>query len=722
MLKEGMIVGERYEIISRIGSGGMADVYKAKDGKLNRLVAVKVMKAEFSEDKNFIAKFRKEAQAAAGLAHPNVVNVYDVGEDNGIYYIVMELVQGITLKDYITRKGKLTVREATSIAIQVSLGLEAAHRSNIVHRDVKPQNIIISTDGKVKLSDFGIARAASSNTISSNVMGSVHYSSPEQVRGGYSDAKSDIYSLGITMYEMVTGRVPFDGDTTVAIAIKHLQEEMVSPRKYVPDLPYSLEQIILKCTQKSVDRRYASMTELVEDLKHSLLDPNGNFVSLTPLASHAQTVMLSQDELDAIRDGRSGYAAPQKNNDYQDYEDDEEEEEEEEPDEYDDDEDNDEEDGEISSKLEKAMTIGGFIIGAIIICILVFFIAKAAGLINIGDKPTNDTQIEQEIDLDEMVDENGQITVPNLVKITEENALNMLEQLGLKGNKTGESKSEYPAGTIISQEQEAGTKVDQGTVINYVVSAGTDSPVVPEVTGYSQSEAEAAIIALGLETSIEQEYSDTVAIGKVIRIDPVAGTKLSAGSTVKLVVSLGEEDKKVPVPDVKGKDEAIAKKTLTDSGFQVTVETTETAEGVEDGCVASQSISAGTEADPGTTVTIYVYHAPAATPVPTTEPDDPGTEDGENPTSEWRCNVQLVQPENYSGGLVQLLLVQNVNGQNVETVILEGQTITFPYIVSVKGADGVETGTIYLKEMVDGEYVERGHYSNVPFKKVESGN
>ena len=719
MLKEGMIVGERYEIISRIGSGGMADVYKAKDGKLNRLVAVKVMKAEFSEDKNFIAKFRKEAQAAAGLAHPNVVNVYDVGEDNGIYYIVMELVQGITLKDYITRKGKLTVREATSIAIQVSLGLEAAHRSNIVHRDVKPQNIIISTDGKVKLSDFGIARAASSNTISSNVMGSVHYSSPEQVRGGYSDAKSDIYSLGITMYEMVTGRVPFDGDTTVAIAIKHLQEEMVSPRKYVPDLPYSLEQIILKCTQKSVDRRYASMTELVEDLKHSLLDPNGNFVSLTPLASHAQTVMLSQDELDAIRDGRSGYAAPQKNNDYQDYEDDEEEEE---PDEYDDDEDDDEEDGEISSKLEKAMTIGGFIIGAIIICILVFFIAKAAGLINIGDKPTNDTQIEQEIDLDEMVDENGQITVPNLVKITEENALNMLEQLGLKGNKTGESKSEYPAGTIISQEQEAGTKVDQGTVINYVVSAGTDSPVVPEVTGYSQSEAEAAIIALGLETSIEQEYSDTVAIGKVIRIDPVAGTKLSAGSTVKLVVSLGEEDKKVPVPDVKGKDEAIAKKTLTDSGFQVTVETTETAEGVEDGCVASQSISAGTEADPGTTVTIYVYHAPAATPVPTTEPDDPGTEDGENPTSEWRCNVQLVQPENYSGGLVQLLLVQNVNGQNVETVILEGQMITFPYIVSVKGADGVETGTIYLKEMVDGEYVERGHYSNVPFKKVESGN
>ena len=188
------------------------------------------------------------------------------------------------------------------------------------------------------------------------------------------------------------------------------------------------------------------------------------------------------------------------------------------------------------------------------------------------------------------------------------------------------------------------------------------------------------------------------------------------------MVRLGEENKRVPVPDVKGKDEATAKKTLTDNGFQVTVETTENADGVADGCVASQSISAGTEADPGTTVTIYVYHAPAATPVPTTNPDDSGTGGGETTTSEWRCNVQLVQPENYSGGLVQLLLVQNVNGQNVETVILEGQTITFPYIVSVKGADGVETGTIYLQEMVAGEYVERGHYSNVPFKQVEAGN
>ena len=303
MLNMGVIVGERYEIVGCVGSGGMADVYKAKDHKLNRFVAMKVLKPEFSADTNFIRKFQREAQAAAGLAHPNVVNVFDVGEDQGINYIVMELIEGITLKEYISKKGRLTVKEATSIAIQVSMGLEAAHNRNIVHRDIKPQNIIISTDGKVKVTDFGIARVASSNTISTNAMGSVHYSSPEQVRGGYSDFKSDIYSLGITMYEMVTGRVPFDGDTTVAIAIKHLQDEMVPPSQYVPELPHSLEEIILKCTQKSPDRRYSTLAELINDLKHSLIDPNGSFVNLSPLSNHAQTIMITPEEMKQIQNG-----------------------------------------------------------------------------------------------------------------------------------------------------------------------------------------------------------------------------------------------------------------------------------------------------------------------------------------------------------------------------------------------------------------------------------
>ncbi len=238
MLKTGMIIGERYEIVGKIGSGGMADVYKGKDHKLNRYVAVKILKPEFREDTKFIKKFQTEAQSAAGLTHPNVVNVYDVGNDGGVYYIVMELIEGITLKEYISKKGKLSIKEATSIAIQVSMGLEAAHSHGIIHRDIKPQNMIISRDGKVKVADFGIARAVSAQTLNSAAMGSVHYISPEQVRGGYSDERSDIYSLGITLYEMVTGVVPFDGDTTVAIAIKHLQEEMIPPSTYTPELPY----------------------------------------------------------------------------------------------------------------------------------------------------------------------------------------------------------------------------------------------------------------------------------------------------------------------------------------------------------------------------------------------------------------------------------------------------------------------------------------------------
>ncbi|MFT3985459.1 MAG: Stk1 family PASTA domain-containing Ser/Thr kinase, partial [Lachnospiraceae bacterium] len=301
MLRPGTILGDRYEIIEKIGAGGMADVYKAKCHKLNRYVAIKVLKAEYSSNKNFVSKFRVEAQSAAGLMHPNIVNVYDVGEEDGMYYFVMELVEGITLKNYIEKKIRLSVKEAVSIAIQVSMGIEAAHNNGIIHRDIKPQNIIISKEGKVKVADFGIARAATSDTITSHAMGSVHYTSPEQARGGYSDAKSDIYSIGITLFEMVTGRVPFDGETTVAIAIKHIQEEMPSPRIFVPEIPVSVEQIIFKCTQKNADRRYFNMNELIQDLKHSLISPDENFVTILPGASSEGTKAITDIDRREIR-------------------------------------------------------------------------------------------------------------------------------------------------------------------------------------------------------------------------------------------------------------------------------------------------------------------------------------------------------------------------------------------------------------------------------------
>ncbi|MBQ7679986.1 MAG: Stk1 family PASTA domain-containing Ser/Thr kinase [Butyrivibrio sp.] len=296
MIKIGLIIGGRYEILEKIGTGGMSDVYRARDHKLNRLVAVKVLKQEFAENENFVSKFVVEAQAAAGLMHSCIVNVYDVGDENGIHFIVMEQVDGITLKKYIEKKQRLTVKEAVSIAIQVAMGLEAAHNNHIIHRDIKPQNIMISKEGKVKVTDFGIAKAATSNTITSNVMGSVHYTSPEQARGGYSDAKSDIYSLGITLFEMLTGRLPFNGDTTVAIAIKHIQEELPSPRQFNEEIPISVEKIVLKCCQKSPDRRYQSASELIADLKHSLINPDEDFVALQTPDEESATRMLPVEE------------------------------------------------------------------------------------------------------------------------------------------------------------------------------------------------------------------------------------------------------------------------------------------------------------------------------------------------------------------------------------------------------------------------------------------
>lgn len=305
MIKIGMVINDRYEIIEKIGTGGMSDVYKALDTKLNRNVAIKVLKQEFGDNENFVSKFRVEAQAAAGLMHSNIVNVYDVGEEGEIHYIVMELVEGITLKKYIEKKARLTYKEAVSIAIQVSLGIEAAHANHIIHRDIKPQNIIISRDGKVKVTDFGIAKAATSNTITSNVMGSVHYTSPEQARGGYSDEKSDIYSLGISMFEMLTGRVPFNGETTVAIAIKHIQEAMPSCREYVPEIPLCVESIIYKCTEKSPDRRYQNMQEVIKDLKQALLTPDVDFVDRESAELMGGTRIMSEDDMALIKNARS---------------------------------------------------------------------------------------------------------------------------------------------------------------------------------------------------------------------------------------------------------------------------------------------------------------------------------------------------------------------------------------------------------------------------------
>ena len=399
MLKPGMFIADRYEVLGKIGSGGMSDVYKAKDHKLNRNVAIKVLKPEFSEDRSFVTKFRVEAQSAAGLIHANIVNVYDVGDEDGVYYIVMELVEGITLKKYIEKKGRLGVREAVSIAIQVAQGIEAAHNHHIVHRDIKPQNIIISKEGKVKVTDFGIARAASSNTINSNTMGSVHYISPEQARGGYSDEKSDIYSFGIMLYEMLTGRVPFEGDTTVSVALQHIQDDIVSPAQLVPGIPVSVEKIVLKCTQKRTERRYQNMSDLIADLKHSLVAPDEDFVVTRPVASNGPTKMITEDELDRIHQMSSikstNMTSKRRDDDYDDYSEDNDDSDEDISDnrDLDDDyEDYDKNEKGENSTVDKVITALGISVAVIIVIITIFIIFKMVSVLSGSGNQGNTNQ------------------------------------------------------------------------------------------------------------------------------------------------------------------------------------------------------------------------------------------------------------------------------------------------------------------------------------------
>ena len=735
MLKTGMIIAERYEIVGKIGTGGMADVYKAMDHKLNRFVAVKVLKPEFREDTTFIKKFRSEAQAAAGLTHPNIVNVFDVGDDGGVYYIVMELIEGITLKEYISKKGKLSIKEATSIAIQVSMGLEAAHSHGIVHRDVKPQNIIISTDGKVKVTDFGIARAASSNTISSNVMGSVHYSSPEQVRGGYSDEKSDIYSLGITLYEMVTGRVPFDGDTTVAIAIKHLQEEMVPPSVYTPDLPYSLEQIILKCTQKSVDRRYSRMEDVIADLKHSLIDPQGDFVKLTTVDNDAKTVVISEEELGEIKHTPKQITKPEitaleeekyDDNDYDDAE------EEYRP-----------RSEHRSGKKKKhhgsgrGLTIAALIGGAALLIVLVVVLGRAAGLFGTGSSGAADSskaEAKQESAAD------GLATVPDLVGKTEEEAKTLANDAHLGVQMAGEEASDQEKGRISRQETAAGTQVEANTTVKYWVSTGTAQVTIPDLDGRTGIDAQQTLEDLGLQVNVQKEYSDTddngyalVDPGYVYNVEPAAGTSVQAGSSVTLTVSRGVDyGDNAEVPSVVGmtKDDA-----LTTLGKFIDIQITEQQSTEAAGTVIAQDPEAYAAADPDQPISITISSgdkAPstdsAASADSTASTDSTASADSTvstttstadvNANTGWKCTQTLDTPSGYNGGAIRLELIQDVNGEPKASTIIDGQNISFPYQLDISGAEGVTSGTIYLYEEVDGDYQQLGTYT-VAFKKAE---
>ena len=641
MLKPGMMLGDRYEIIELVGSGGMSEVYKAKDHKLNRYVAVKVLKQEFSDDRNFVSKFRVEAQSAAGLAHPNIVNVYDVGEDEGIYYIVMEFVEGITLKEYIMDHGRLSAEQALDFALQIASGIEVAHQNHTIHRDIKPQNIIVSKNETLKVTDFGIARAATSNTVASTAMGSVHYISPEQARGGYSDEKSDIYSLGITMYEMVTGRVPFEGDNNVTVALMHIQGEMIPPRQYYPDIPASFEKVILKCTQKKPERRYLTASALIADLKRVATNPNGDFVVMgNNTAVNAPTVMMSEAEFNSIKEGAAqkpveempeeeapytrayrpekpaapvrteSAASPEPtkmdedfdpdDEDYRyDYDDDEDEDEEEETDIADNAED------DVDPKLQKIVMIGGIVAAVIIAMFVMLLVGKAAGWFKFGDKkPSTATEENQAVEM-----------TLNVVGMDVDEAESALKAKEIPYTIEHENDDTIDANIVISQSYEKGEMIPADTKVKIVVSAGKEEVAVPNVVGYEVAKAETMLADAELDVTHAYEYSDTVEKDHVISQDPVGTQNVAKGSKVKIVISNGPETKETEVPDLRGKTEQEAKAELQNRNLDLGSVSSEYDDSVEEGKVINQSTSVGTKVTEGSTVDITISKGPE----PTTE-------------------------------------------------------------------------------------------------------
>lgn len=658
MIESGMYIANRYEIIGKVGVGGMADVYKAKDITLDRFVAVKVLKQEFCEDMSFVTKFRTEAQAAASLEHPNIVNIYDVGSENGIYYIVMEYIDGITLKEYIQKKGRLTYKETLSIVIQVSRGIQAAHEKGIIHRDIKPQNIIISTDGKVKVTDFGIARAASSNTIHSDVMGSVHYASPEQARNGYVSDKSDIYSLGIVMYEMVTGRVPFDGDSTVQIALQHLQDEMITPRTYVPDLPVSLEKIIIKCTQKKPERRYENMDNLLIDLRRALITPNDDFVTIPPVSDGA-TRIISEDELKQIQE-QAGLGSQEEQESEEPYT------EEETADQLPADSEYDQIYDEKARKREKLLTTFG-IIGAIVIAIIfVLILGNIFGWFNFSKNSDSGSGSN----VTSSQEESGTVTMIDLTGMTYSQAKSQLKSMGLniRQSKT-EASDEYDEGQIISQSKDEGEKVKKGTTISVVVSSGSSESQteVPDVVGKASSEAESLLEDAGFKVSKKFDYSDSVDSGDVISQDPEAGTTAAEGDTVTITISQGAE--RVKVPNVVGLSLSDAKTALEARGLKVGKVTRKYTNEYPSGEVCDQGGTANTYVDGGSSIDLVVSR-------------------GENTTYEY--SDTLDEPETEEGVSVEYAKV--VLKASDGTTLKTWSNLTSPYSIELTGINGYSSG------------------------------
>jgi serine/threonine protein kinase/beta-lactam-binding protein with PASTA domain len=645
MLNPGTYLQERYEILEKIGSGGMSVVYKAKCHTLNRLVAIKVLKEEFASDENFVSKFKMEAQAAARLSHPNIVNVYDVVDEENLHYIVMELIEGITLKSYIEKKELLDSKEAIGIAIQVAQGIAAAHEQHIIHRDIKPQNMIISKDGKVKVADFGIARAVSSQTVNSSAaVGSVHYISPEQARGGYCDERSDIYSFGITLYEMVTGRVPFEGDNTVAVALAHLEDPVVPPGDYNPQVYPGLEDIILKCTKKKPDRRYGSMEEVIHDLRRVLMDPECDIYQNEEIEEGGdpyQTRPISKDELSQIRDHHrrksreTGADEAEKGTEGLETSD----EENGSPDSLSKEDAEEFGDGtgdhrsrhhssrkrefhkkipsrkrdeDVSTQFERMIAAIGIIAAILVVIVVVFVFSRLTGLFWPGsgqDSQENQTEaVTQSASMEEIqvIPDEGGTIMPNVLDLPRDMAESKLKEYDIVMKVTGEEYSEnYSKGYVMRQDVDEGTAVEKWSTVGVTISKGSERVDVKalNLSGMDKKQAEEILKDKDLIPSAKEEANDTVPKGKVIRV----GTEeAKAGDTVELFVSSGPKTVQGQVPKLTDGDAAVADALLKAAGLVSGTVTYEYDPSKPHGQVLSQSELPGTMLEPQSAVDYVV--------------------------------------------------------------------------------------------------------------------
>jgi len=698
---ESVVLQGRYEIIEKIGSGGMSNVFRAKDLKLGRAVAIKVLKEEFCSDAEFVERFKREAQAAAGLLGENIVNIYDVVDEGKYHFIVMELVDGITLKEYIKIKGKLDITEGVSIAIQVAKALKPAHAQHIVHRDIKPQNILITDESKIKVADFGIARAVSEQTLNANAIGSVHYISPEQARGGRCDARSDIYSLGITMYEMFTGRVPFTGDSTVSIALAHLEQAITPPHIYNNQISANLERVILKCTKKDPANRYQNITEVLDDLENVLLNPDEPYAltGATKVIKSEDTAVLNQVEpIDDMEDEE--YDNDEVDNDDDDY---------------------DEED----EKMDRIMSIVGVIVAVIIVILLVFFVGRFTGVFGGKKSDTSQSTLDS-----------TQTVMPDVVGLSEKMADKKLSDNNLQMQvKSSEYSDTVEKGNVISQDPKADEVVSKYSKVSVVISLGSDTVDITKlgIAGKTKEVAEALLKENGFSVESKEENSDTIEKGKVISYSP---TKPKNGDRITLIVSSGKKVTKVIVPNIINMSEADAKALLESNGLVLGKKAEQNSQSIAAGIIAGQSIAAGSSVDSGTSIDYAVSTGVAESSESQSESSEQAqttkaTVAPATTAASYRyvasidTNYSLQDVIGPSSGFtsvkVMIRLKQTVNGSDVYSTLMEARTVTGDTILPVRfrtivGANGVDQGQVEIVNVDSGEVMKS---YTVEFFRVE---